>query len=113
MENNNENNNLNNNTVLPNVAEIPATPAVSGMPFKKTVKYEWKKANGKIQTLTYERKKYISPEIIQQMKDEIINGKSIKSICEQFDLSRQTVKKHTGYNLDEKRKPRLNNDVSK
>lgn len=64
-----------------------------------TVTYTWVKANGKIQTRKYERKKLITEDMIINMKSDINGGMKIREVENKYKLSRQTIKKYTKYNL--------------
>jgi len=56
--------------------------------------YTLHKKNGNIQNVTYIRKKFISAEQIQEMKDLLAQGVQKKIICAQFKITFPTLQKY-------------------
>lgn len=64
--------------------------------FEKTVEYILHKPNGNIQVVKYTRKKYISPEMIEDMKNMLNNKIKRKDICAKYNITMPTLKKYVG-----------------
>ena len=60
------------------------------------VEYELKKPNGSIQKVKYIKKKYISPEMIEDMKNMLANKIKRKDICLKYNITMPTLKKYIG-----------------
>ena len=59
------------------------------------VEYTVTKPNGYKQKLTYMRRKYISPDQIQEMKEMVASGSHLKKdICAKFGISLPTLRKY-------------------
>lgn len=54
-----------------------------------------KNKNGYIQKRQYTKKKYISPEAIEEMKAMLTQKIKRKDICERFNITLPTLKKYT------------------
>ena len=63
--------------------------------FEKEVEYVLTRSSGYQQVIKYTRKKYISPEMIEEMKNMLNQGIKRKLICEKFNISMPTLKKYT------------------
>lgn len=99
MENTNENINENINEVPINevpVIELPQPPKRTYVkhPGATTV-HELKNKKGYIQKREYIKKKYISPEMIEEMKNMLAQNIKRKDICAKFHISMPTLKKYT------------------
>jgi hypothetical protein len=63
---------------------------------QKDVEYVLHHKNGRTQVWNYTRKKYISNEMISEMK-KMLEGKMLrKDICQYFNISMPTLKKYVG-----------------
>lgn len=60
------------------------------------VTYVLTKKNGSQQTVTYKKKKYISPEMIEDMKNMLANKCKRKDICAKYNITLPTLKKYIG-----------------
>lgn len=58
------------------------------------VEYELKKPNGTIQKVKYVKKKYISPEMIEDMRNMINNKIKRKDVCAKYNITMPTLKKY-------------------
>lgn len=58
--------------------------------------YTLTKPNGKTQKIRYIRKKYISPEQIEDMKNMLVNKIKRKDICAKYNITMPTLKKYIG-----------------
>lgn len=68
------------------------------------VEYIVTKPNGYKQKIKYIRKKYISPEQIQEMKALVAQGELRKNICEKFGITIPTLRKYVN---EKKQEPTL------
>lgn len=54
------------------------------------------KSNGQKIISTYKKKKFISPEMISEMKQLLADGLLRKEICQRYSISMPTLKKYIG-----------------
>ena len=62
----------------------------------EVVNYTLTKKDGSTQTVTYKKKKYISPEMIEDMKNMLANKSKRKDICTKYNITMPTLKKYIG-----------------